>query len=121
MVALYRGGSDDDAGEDLSVEELIELMRTQQEISQTLLERIADVFSTRSSEGAHEEGDFSRWNFTEREGHVARLLVGGLSNRRIARTLGISERTVKNHLHSIFCKLDVGDRTQAVIRLIRDR
>ena len=51
---------------------------------------------------------------TRREREVLGLLVQGLSNRRIARALCISEATVKNHLHAIFLKLDVTDRTQAI-------
>jgi DNA-binding NarL/FixJ family response regulator len=51
---------------------------------------------------------------TQREREVLGLLVQGMSNRQIARTLCISESTVKNHLHAIFLKLDVTDRTQAI-------
>ena len=43
--------------------------------------------------------------------HVAR----GLANKQIARTLGISERTVKVHLGNVFRRLGVGDRTSAAL------
>ncbi len=56
---------------------------------------------------------------TERERDVLGLLVEGLSNRRIARALHISEPTVKNHLHSVFLKLGVTDRTQAIAKILR--
>jgi DNA-binding NarL/FixJ family response regulator len=55
---------------------------------------------------------------TQREQQVLGLLVQGLSNRKIARTLRISESTVKNHLHAIFLKLDVTDRTQAIAAIL---
>jgi DNA-binding NarL/FixJ family response regulator len=55
---------------------------------------------------------------TRREQEVVGLLVQGLSNRRIARALRISESTVKNHLRAIFLKLSVGDRTQAIAVLL---
>jgi DNA-binding NarL/FixJ family response regulator len=55
---------------------------------------------------------------TQREQQVLGLLVRGLSNRRIARTLRISESTVKNHLHAIFLKLDVSDRAQAIASVL---
>ncbi|MCE6998368.1 LuxR C-terminal-related transcriptional regulator [Saccharothrix sp. S26] len=61
----------------------------------------------------------ARAQFTEREKNVVDLLTQGMSNRTIARALDISERTVKNHLNSIFHKLGVADRTQAVIALMR--
>ncbi|MFJ4620243.1 response regulator transcription factor [Streptomyces sp. NPDC088812] len=43
----------------------------------------------------------------------------GNSNRMVARLLGISERTVKVHLHSIFIKRGAASRTEAVIEGIR--
>jgi DNA-binding NarL/FixJ family response regulator len=50
-----------------------------------------------------------------REEQVLRMLGVGLSNRAIARRLGISERTVKAHLTSVFHSLGVTDRTQAAL------
>jgi len=47
---------------------------------------------------------------TERENEIAGLVSKGLSNRDIAEQAGISERTVKAHLTSIFEKLEVSDR-----------
>jgi DNA-binding NarL/FixJ family response regulator len=55
-----------------------------------------------------------RPNLTAREFEVLRLLVSGLTNREIARVLGNSENTVRNHTISIFAKLDVSDRAEAV-------
>ncbi|MGH2602555.1 MAG: response regulator transcription factor, partial [Dehalococcoidia bacterium] len=49
----------------------------------------------------------------DRERQVLQELVRGASNRQIADTLFISERTVKAHLASIFDKLDVRDRASA--------
>ena len=53
---------------------------------------------------------------TERETHVLRLLASGYSNREIARALAVSVGTVKNHVSSILGKLDVRDRTRAVLK-----
>ena len=47
---------------------------------------------------------------TRREQEVARAVANGLSNKEIARQLGITERTVKAHTGAIFQKLDVRDR-----------
>jgi len=52
---------------------------------------------------------------TSRELEVLRLLVLGLSNRLIARDLDISEKTVKNHLSSIYLKIGATDRIQATL------
>jgi DNA-binding NarL/FixJ family response regulator len=54
-------------------------------------------------------------NLTDREREVLLLVRGGLANKQIARRLGISERTVKAHLTSVFQRLGVTDRTQAAI------
>ena len=56
---------------------------------------------------------------TAREHDVLALLADGLSNRDIAARLDISEHTVKFHLASIFGKLGVSTRTEAVQRGLR--
>jgi len=54
-------------------------------------------------------------NLTNREIEVLKLIAEGMINKEIAKTLFISEKTVKNHISNIFKKLDVNDRTQAAI------
>lgn len=51
-----------------------------------------------------------------REMDVLRLMTAGDTNREIAQKLVVAEGTVKNHVTSIFNKLDVTDRTKAVVR-----
>lgn len=53
---------------------------------------------------------------SEREFQVLELLAQGMSNRKLAQELYISEKTVKNHVSNILRKLSVNDRTQAVIQ-----
>jgi DNA-binding NarL/FixJ family response regulator len=57
---------------------------------------------------------------TERELEVIRALARGKSDRQIAQSLGISEKTVRNHTSNIYRKLHIFDRTQAVIYAIRE-
>jgi two-component system NarL family response regulator len=57
---------------------------------------------------------FTRIELTPRELTTLRLMADGQSNKEIAGTLGISERTVKTHLSHLFEKLGVTSRTEAV-------
>jgi DNA-binding NarL/FixJ family response regulator len=57
---------------------------------------------------------------TERELEVIRALAQGMSDRQIAQSLGISEKTVRNHTSNIYRKLHIFDRTQAVIYAVRE-
>ena len=54
-----------------------------------------------------------------REEQVLQLVADGLSLPEVAAELYISVKTVKNHLASIYAKLDARDRTQAVLRAVR--
>ena len=56
---------------------------------------------------------------TERETEVLQLLAQGQSNKQIARSLSISEQTVKTHVSRILAKLGVQSRTQATLYAIR--
>ncbi|MEN3585010.1 response regulator transcription factor [Streptomyces sp. ZYX-F-203] len=57
---------------------------------------------------------------TERESQVLGLIADGRSNREIARTLVLSEKTVKTHVSNILMKLDLSDRTQAALWAVRN-
>ncbi len=59
-------------------------------------------------------------SLTRRELEVLKLVAKGHFNKEIAIQLDISERTVKNHISSIFRKIDVFDRTQAAVFAIKN-
>ena len=65
-------------------------------------------------EGRLVEGTFPE--LTRREREVLDLLAAGKRNSVIARELGLSEKTVRNHLSSILTKLQVADRSAAIVR-----
>lgn len=57
---------------------------------------------------------------TERELDVLRLVASGYSNREIAEALFLAEGTVKNHISATLTKLGARDRTNAVLRALRE-
>ncbi len=59
-------------------------------------------------------------SLTKREMEVLKCLTIGMYNKEIALKLGISERTVKNHISNLFKKIGVADRTQAAVFAIRN-
>jgi DNA-binding NarL/FixJ family response regulator len=54
---------------------------------------------------------------TEREAEVLALIADGRSNAEIARQLGVSLKTVQNHVSHVLAKMHVRDRTQAALRM----
>jgi len=59
-------------------------------------------------------------SLSDRELEVLRLLAMGLSNADISRRLYLSEGTIRNYMSGIFSKLNVSDRTQAVVIALRE-
>lgn len=57
---------------------------------------------------------------TKRESQILMNVASGMSNKEIGDKLQISERTVKNHISSVFKKIEVSDRTQAAVFAIRN-
>lgn len=60
-----------------------------------------------------------REKFTVRELEILNLAAKGLANKNIASELGLSLPTIKTYLSSVFSKLQVGSRTEAVITALR--
>ena len=58
------------------------------------------------------------WSLTQRELEVLQLLAEGATNGEISQRLYISPKTTKNHLAAIFQKLDVTNRTHALVRSV---
>lgn len=67
---------------------------------------------------ATQTGNPSEMGLTGQELAILRLVAGGYSNKEVARHLGISMGTVKNHISDILRKLDARDRTHAVLKAI---
>jgi DNA-binding NarL/FixJ family response regulator len=68
--------------------------------------------------GGTPAGSLTTMSLTAQETAILRLVAGGYSNKEVARHLGISMGTVKNHISDILRKLDARDRTHAVLKAI---
>lgn len=65
--------------------------------------------------------EISTESLSQREWEVLELLTQGCKNEQIAKLMFISEKTVKNHVSNILKKLAVPDRTNAVLKALRNR
>lgn len=69
--------------------------------------------------GARLAQRMNRPELSKRESEVLQLMTAGMSNLEIGQTLSITEGTVKSHINNILSKLNVSDRTQAVIAALK--
>jgi DNA-binding NarL/FixJ family response regulator len=82
-------------------------------ISSTVAGRMLDRSASPARSGLHDR-------LTGREVEVLELIAQGVANKQIARRLGISDKTVRNHLSHIYQKLRISDRSQAVLYAMRE-
>ena len=101
---------------DADPEDLLEAVRAVARGESPLHPRVARQLLTARA-GGGQAGDA----LTAREQEVLELVRQGLANKQIARRLGISERTVKAHLTSVFSAIGVADRTSAALWAQRRR
>jgi len=80
------------------------------------INRLLDGWRRLYQPGANRQGDTVSGSLSAREHEIVDLIARGQSNKEIAKTLGIGAETVKSHVKSIFIKLGVDRRAQAVAR-----
>ncbi|MFI9593416.1 response regulator [Nonomuraea sp. NPDC052265] len=118
VVAALRAGADGFLPKDVSPEELIEGVRVvhrgESAVAPRLLTRLIGTFVRASSPSAAPAPPVLD-ALTEREREILVLIARGRSNTEIAEQLAVSPSTVKNHVTSLFAKIKVRDRAQAVI------
>jgi DNA-binding NarL/FixJ family response regulator len=117
VAAALRAGAAGYLVTDCSTEEIAEAVRLAASDDAAMS---ADVAASMLDEVRRlpEEADEDRI-VTKREEEVLQLIADGCSTTEVAEQLFISQKTVKNHLASIYQKLDARDRTQAVLRAVR--
>ena len=104
---------------DCSIDEVIDAVRMAANGETALSPALAKTMLTEvrkiDEKAAREEDRL----VTKREEEVLQLIADGCSTPEVAQKLYISQKTVKNHLASIYQKLDARDRTQAVLQAVR--
>jgi len=84
----------------------------------TVVEREDDYRDPEVSSRRDDDRQWGPWSLTQRELEVLQLLAEGATNGEISQRLYISPKTTKNHLAAIFQKLDVTNRTHALVRAV---
>jgi two-component system NarL family response regulator len=121
LFAAIKAGASGYVLKDAPPEQTVEAIRAASRgegfIGPTLVGRVLGEFSRISQLRASAKEVFAE--LTRREIEVLELLGTGLRNKEIAERLYVSEKTVKNHITSIFLKLQVNDRTEAALLAAR--
>lgn len=106
-----------DAPPEQTIEAVRAAARGEGFIGPSLVATVLAEFARTSRQRAAAKEVFAE--LTRREMEVLELLGSGLRNREIAARLFVTEKTVKNHISSIFLKLHVNDRTEAALLAAR--
>lgn len=119
IMALLRAGATGYILKTASSEELLHAVRSVFQGESTLSPKIAEKVIRQTITGRPANAVDQVEALTGRETEVLELAAEGATNREIGQKLGISHRTVQGHLASIYGKLEVNSRTEAVTEGIR--
>ena len=128
VIEVVKAGAAGYLLKDIEPAMLIQAIRTvhagESFIYPTLARKLFGQIARREEERREQEEILLRRKeerLTDREIEVLQLISQGMSNMEIALRLYLSEKTVKNHLTNIFRKINVSDRTQAVLYAIKHK
>ena len=120
IAEALRAGASGYLVKDCSTDEIADAVRMAANDEATLSPELANAMldEVRRIDPEPADDDSDRV-VTKREVEVLQLIADGCSTPEVAERLFISQKTVKNHLASIYHKLDARDRTQAVLQAVR--
>jgi len=125
VLSAFHSGANAYCIKDTEINNLVDIIKTVMEgslwIDHTIAGYILEILQSKSFIGENQKETYSDFNLTNREKEVLKLVADGLNNRDISEKLFLSLHTVKNHIRSIFRKLVVEDRTQAVIIALKEK
>lgn len=121
VLSAIRAGARGFLLKDVSLESLVGAIdavhRGETLIQPAVTERVLKGFTELQTE-TKVERDPIQEPLTQREIEIVRLMAGGYSNKEISRAIFKSEGTIKNHVSNILAKLNVRDRTRAVLKAL---
>jgi len=104
---------------DAPIDQIVEGIRAAARGESLISPSVASQLMRRLREPQNVEPALASADLTPRELEVLELLSRGMDNPQIAKTLFLSQHTVKNHVSSILVKLQVQNRIQAAVRAVR--
>jgi DNA-binding NarL/FixJ family response regulator len=116
LQALRAGASGyvlKDSQVDAIVSSTLAVMSGERVMASAVANRVIDMLTGTSTPKEFYDG------LTAREVEILKLIASGQANKQIARRLGISEKTVRNHVSNMYEKLHIYDRSQAVLYAVR--
>lgn len=122
VLKALKAGAKGYISKDASVSDLIKAIQAVHKgelwVDRKLLAKFFDQEEGIARSTAEDQQKRAKEGLTRREQEVLRCLTTGCTNKEIAQTLFISEKTVKSHLYSIFRKLNMTRRLQAILYAI---
>lgn len=119
ILQIYRAGASAYMVKAVRAEELLTTLRAVANGGVVLHPHVADAVIQSFSRSQEAPSIPNRARLSTREMEVLRLVARGLSNKEIARELGISLRTAQNHIANIFHKLELNDRVSAAVYAVQ--
>ena len=119
LASAIRAGASGYLVKDCSTDEIADAIRMAAGGETALSPQLASTMLHELRQIDRPQDDEAERVITRREEEVLQLIADGCSTPEVAAQLYISQKTVKNHLASIYQKLDARDRTQAVLRAVR--
>jgi len=102
-----------DSRPDSIVSSLLAVMAGERVMASAVANRVLEMLTGTTTPKEFYDG------LTGREIEILKLLAGGMANKQIAYKLRISEKTVRNHVSNMYEKLNIYDRSQAVLYAVR--
>jgi two-component system nitrate/nitrite response regulator NarL len=120
IIGALRAGADGYLLKDMEPEEILHSLRSAAEGKLVLSERITELLARALREEAPPK-TVEEAQLTEREGEILKLIAAGQSNKMIARSLTITEGTVKVHVKHLLKKLNLRSRVEAAVWAIKQK